>query len=129
MDNINERSRTNDPATWSKRVHQWALLLAAIFTAYGSWRTFLLNEEKTWQQEDAQFRSEWLQGQQLKERLLYEKQLRAKADEIASLNKTIAGAVTGGDSFCYLSVMSNSPREPLRFVIVHLGKFPLYDVS
>lgn len=62
-----------------------------------------------------------------------EKDLREKAEEIARLNKQIAGQVTGGDSFCYLSVgglnepKSRVPNAGVLF-ITHRGKYPLYDV-
>lgn len=59
-----------------------------------------------------------------------EQELRAKSDEIASLSRTIAASVTGGDSFCYLDLglgdgMINTPL----LTLVHQGKYPLYDVG
>jgi hypothetical protein len=132
-----------EPNNRGKRWHQHIALLAAAFTAYGSWRAFVISEEKTWQQAEVQFQNDWLQRQQLKDRLRYERDLRAqtgelakksdelakKSTEIASLNRTIAASVTGGNSFCYLSVESTNSRDQLHFVIVSKGKYPLYGVQ
>ena len=127
---LNWATSVREAKTWDKRVYQWALLLAVIFTAYGSWRAFLISEYNKWDQADVQFRNEWLQRQQLKERLLYEKQLRAKADEIASLNREIAAGITGGDNYPFLlfSLGDGKTNEPL-LVLNDKGRFPLYDVS
>ena len=53
-------------------------------------------------------------------------QLRQKNEEIARLNQETANAVTGGDSFCYLMPLGNHPEMAL---LIHNGKYPLYDVS
>ncbi len=57
-------------------------------------------------------------------------QLAQKSDEVARLNQVIAASVTGGDSFCYMSLAlgqgeTNSPD----LVFVHQGKYPLYDIT
>lgn len=57
------------------------------------------------------------------------KDLVRKSEEIVELNKQITASVTGGDSFCYITVLSNSSRELLRLLILHEGKYPLYDVQ
>jgi hypothetical protein len=54
------------------------------------------------------------------------KKLEQKKEEIARLNRETASAVTGGDSYCYLAPMGNAPEV---VSVVHLGEFPLYDVS
>jgi exonuclease V gamma subunit len=95
----------------AKRWHHHIVLLAAIFTVYGTWRGFLLSEEKTWQQTNVQFQNDWLQQKQHKERLHYERELRAKSDEIAALSKNIAASVTGGDSFCYVMLSLGDDSE------------------
>ncbi|HLA38048.1 MAG TPA: hypothetical protein VJZ02_06255 [Candidatus Brocadiales bacterium] len=60
----------------------------------------------------------------------FERELRAKSDEIADLNRTIVASVTGGDSFCYLvfSLGDGTTNMP-PLVLVHQGKYPLYDVG
>jgi hypothetical protein len=57
-----------------------------------------------------------------------ERELRAKSEEIAELNRTIAASVTGGDSFCYLDLDPYSATSSL-LTLTHQGKFPLYDIS
>jgi hypothetical protein len=114
---------------WDKRLYQHAVLFAAVFTVYGSWRAFLVSEENKWRQEDVQFQSEWQQRQQLKERLRYERQLRAKADEIASLNQKIAGFVTGGDSYVFLAFSLFPKTNDSLLSLLHHGEFPVFDVS
>lgn len=53
--------------------------------------------------------------------------LSEKSDAIVRLNREIIRFVTGGDSFCYLTVLSNPSREP-RFMLMHQGEYPLYDI-
>ena len=52
--------------------------------------------------------------------------LEQKNEEIITLNKSLHESVTGGDSYCYLQ-LSNSD-DPM-FLINHVGKHPIYDVS
>jgi hypothetical protein len=65
--------------------------------------------------------------QAAQERARFEQELRAKSDEIASLNRQIVATVTGGDGFCYLDVI----QEGSNFVLLLLndGNYPLYDIS
>jgi integrase len=57
------------------------------------------------------------------------RELAAKSDEIARLSKENLATVTGGDSFCYLSLSyADSAQGPI-LVLVHQGSFPLYDVA
>jgi len=57
-------------------------------------------------------------------------QMRIKSEEIAELNKEIVKLVTGGDSFCYLTIMSLDPLTNSGILtIVHQGDHPIYDVS
>ncbi len=71
-----------------------------------------------------------------------ERELRAKAEEIAELNKsvaekseeivalnrTIVSSVTGGDSFCYLD-FTRTPAATTDLFLVHQGKYPLFDLT
>jgi hypothetical protein len=142
---LNWATSKRETEKWDKRAYQYAVLLAAAFTAYGTWRAFVLSEEKTWQQADVQFQNEWLQRKQLKERLQYERELRAKtgelakksdelskkSDAIAHLNRELKNSVIGGDSFCYLALSFFSDTDATNFgelVVVHQGKYHLYDV-
>ena len=56
--------------------------------------------------------------------------LREKSDEIANLNKEISKSITGGDSFAYLvpTVLAGS-NYPESLMILHKGKYPLYDLG
>jgi len=66
----------------------------------------------------------------MKQQASFERQLRLKSDEIATLSQQIAHSVTGGESYCYLAFSlpdSNSTNSLM--TVVHQGKFPLYDVS
>jgi hypothetical protein len=58
------------------------------------------------------------------DRANFERELRAKSDEIAELNRTIARSVTGGDSYAYVNLVPGADGA-----LVHEGRFPLYDVS
>ena len=57
-----------------------------------------------------------------------EQQLRAKSDEIAELNRQIAGSVTGGESFECLTFTPSGHSDRVAILFVHQGKYPLYDV-
>ena len=60
----------------------------------------------------------------------YEQHLRKKSDEIADLNREIAGLVTGGDSYCYMAVTSINPAKSIGLLVfVQQGKDPLYGVA
>ncbi len=64
------------------------------------------------------------------EREQFEHELRLKSDEIADLNRKIAASVTGGDSFCFLTLgtWDNVPDRAL-LMVNHQGEYPLYDVA
>lgn len=55
------------------------------------------------------------------------KQLLTKSEEIAKLNREVRDSVVGGNSFCYIATMLKQGIP--RFVLVHQGKFPLYDLA
>ncbi|MBZ0168231.1 hypothetical protein MELA_02294 [Candidatus Methylomirabilis lanthanidiphila] len=52
-----------------------------------------------------------------------------KDREIARLNAEIQSQITGGDSFCYVRTTSVKPGGDPVIVVIHKGKFPLYDVQ
>jgi flagellar biosynthesis GTPase FlhF len=57
-------------------------------------------------------------------------ELRLKSDEVAELNKTTAASVTGGDSYCYVQFINSlNGLVNGRMMVIHQGKFPLYDVQ
>lgn len=59
-----------------------------------------------------------------------ERALRQKSDEIATLNKQISHSITGGDSFAYLGpIYLSGGSFPESLMLIHEGKFPVYDVS
>ncbi len=92
------------------------VLLGALFSAVGVFMaTARQNQEKL---------------QATAARLQFEQELRAKSEEIAALNKTLASTVTGGDSYCYFLVPALNPDSKLiDLMLMHHGDFPLYDVS
>lgn len=49
-----------------------------------------------------------------------------KSDEITNLNREILATGIGGESFCYMSTMLKQGIP--NFVLVHQGKYPLYDL-
>lgn len=60
----------------------------------------------------------------------FERHLRIKSDEIATLNREIANLVTGGNSFCYITFASPDPSTNRGILtIVQQGDHPLYDVN
>ncbi len=59
----------------------------------------------------------------------YEGQLRMRSDEIADLNREIAGRVTGGDGYCYFEISRAPKGDDLFLVLAPHGKYPLYDVE
>lgn len=90
------------------------VLIGAVLSAVGAfWANYKQNQEKV---------------QSAIERAQFEKELRAKSDEIAGLNKQIAQSVTGGDSFCNVKFLLGPTNTPM-FLVIHDGEFPLYDVS
>ena len=60
----------------------------------------------------------------------YQKHLREKSEEIADLNREIVGLVTGGDSFCYMTVSIINPAENIGLLVfVQQGEDPLYGLT
>jgi hypothetical protein len=86
-------------------------------------------QSKQEEQGEADFRRWIAQLKETGERLRYERELRIKADEIADLNRTIAGSVTGGDSFIYLAFTPEPNSNNAMLSLLHRGKFPVFDVS
>jgi len=59
-----------------------------------------------------------------------ERELQAKSDEIAELNRKIADWVTGGDSFCRISVgVGDGESDTVELRLLNEGEYPLYEVS
>ena len=57
-------------------------------------------------------------------------EITQKSEEIADLNKRIAGLVTGGDGFCYLWLANIDSKSNLAILCsFQQGKFPIYDVD
>ena len=51
------------------------------------------------------------------------------SQQTAQLNQELMNSISGGDSFCYLTVGNiDSVKNIGQFVILHEGKHPLYDV-
>ncbi len=68
----------------------------------------------------------WASQQQVK----FERGLRVKSDEIAGLNREIANLVTGGDSFCYVTIASINPTTNRGIlIVVHQGNHSTFDVN
>jgi hypothetical protein len=68
------------------------------------------------------------------QRAQFESELRAKSDEIASLNREIAASITGGDSFpiaMYIPPIALAINDPnvLSVAIRVEGKYPLFDAE
>ncbi len=60
----------------------------------------------------------------------FEMKVQAKDEEIKKLNDYILSTITGGDSYCCLSLSSiNSVTNSARMFACHMGEYPLYDVS
>ncbi len=89
------------------------IVIGALLSAFGA---FLA----TYRQNQEQIKS-------ANQRVEFESALRAKSDEIAELNKTIAASITGGDSFCYYSLTNFGTDSAIASVLPE-GNYPLYDV-
>jgi hypothetical protein len=60
----------------------------------------------------------------------FERNLRAKSDEIAGLNREIANLITGGESFCYMDIGSLDPDTNRGIpVIVQQGDHSIFDIN
>jgi len=66
--------------------------------------------------------------QSAKERAEFERELRKRSDEIASLNHDIAAYSRGEGSYCYFEPTVSSSRNAVLPALVNVGKNPLYDV-
>lgn len=65
-----------------------------------------------------------------RQRADFEKELRLKSDEIASLNKQLLANVTGGESYCYLDMPGYATSsEVVTPMLFHEGEHPALDVS
>ena len=59
----------------------------------------------------------------------FERNLREKNEEIARLNRELANSVIGGNSFCYLEILSlDSVTNVGILTVKHQGEYHLYDV-
>lgn len=63
-----------------------------------------------------------------KDREEFQTELKEKNEEIAKLNRKIAEAVTGGDSYCYVQ-FNPVDKNAVQIMLMHKGENPLYDVS
>jgi len=60
----------------------------------------------------------------------FERHLREKSDEIAALNKEVVNLVTGGKSFCYMTVSNINPQSNVGLLtFVHSGEHPMFNVA
>lgn len=51
-----------------------------------------------------------------------------KTEKISELNERIAGIVSGGNSFCYLTPLRHRLKpNTLNFQLTHFGEYPVYD--
>jgi len=57
-------------------------------------------------------------------------QQKTSAEVNAALNREIKESITGGDSFCYLTVTQlKNPNDVGLLLVNNAGKYPLYDLS
>ncbi len=90
------------------------IFLGVILTALGGlWASFRLESEKV---------------QSAQERAEFERELRKRSDEIASLNRDIAAYSKGEGSYCYFEPTVSSSQNAVIPALVNVGKYPLYDV-
>ena len=52
-----------------------------------------------------------------------------KSDQITRLTEQNLGAITGGDSFCYVTLIAREDAAGPMVIVVQQGKCPLYDVD
>jgi len=57
----------------------------------------------------------------------FEGQLRVKSEKIAELSSETLAAVTGGDGYCYVSILVDGNKG--RWMFIREGKHALYDVT
>lgn len=58
----------------------------------------------------------------------FERELRARSDEVVKLTQTALYSVTGGNSFCYFHFMDRAPGLG-ELIVVPPKEYPLYDVA
>ena len=58
-----------------------------------------------------------------------QKLVQAKTQEIADLTKSNEAVMTGGDSFCYVTLSFYEHEQALSAHLHHMGKNPVYDIS
>jgi hypothetical protein len=60
----------------------------------------------------------------------FERDLRLKSDEIVELQRNMIQSVIGGDSFCYITVVSiNNQADVGILTVIHQGDHPIYDIN
>jgi len=96
--------------TWPAMLIFLGVVLTAIGGLWVSWR---LESEKV---------------QSAQERANFERELRKRNDEIASLNREIAAYSKGEGSYCYFEPTVSSSRNGVIPALVNVGKNPLHDV-
>jgi len=57
------------------------------------------------------------------------REIATKSDQISSLNQEIAASVTGGNEFVYLDPLLAEEQNRIFLIIVHDGRYPIYDVG
>jgi hypothetical protein len=63
------------------------------------------------------------------ENLQSQKILQAKTEEIKNLNNRINATVTGGDSFCYITIEMVDNSNNVRMWAISHGQYPVYDAA
>jgi len=56
-------------------------------------------------------------------------QIRGMLSDLEVKTKHLTGFITGGDSMCYLSSVPDSDGRLAPLIVMHVGQYPLYDVS
>ena len=115
---------------WAERHHHAVLLGYFLFASIGvtatvmqSSRTSLTNQQLAQSLKDLSESTAKSSTLQAESGRLQERNLRLQEQLITLSNKAI-GSTTGGDSFCYLQF-----TEGMIPLLIHVGRFPLYDVS
>lgn len=99
---------------WSSGKKKIIIFLGVILTAIGGlWASWSLESEMV---RSAQERAE------------FERELRIRSNEIASLNRDIAAYSKGEGGYCYFEPTVSSSRNSVLPALVNVGKNPLYDV-
>lgn len=99
----------------SLRLAPALIFIGVTLTAFGGlWSSLRLESEKV---------------QSARERAEFERELRKRSDEIASLNRGIAAYTKGEGSYCYFEPNIFSSRNAVFPTLVNVGNNPLYDVK